>query len=202
MSRLLLRLISILLNPLLMPIYGVLILLNSGTYLSYIPIEAKRLILTIYFISTILIPLSSFPFLYYQKIIKNWDLSSHKDRVLPLIILSGSQFFGWYLIGRLPVPRLFIYYIFFLGVMFLVLALISIKWKISIHLAGIGGLIGLIISLAFRNTIDLHLLLMISVSAAGLLAYSRLALKENNELMISLGLIIGFLLVYMPISIF
>ena len=201
MPQFILRFFSIIFNPLLMPTYGIVVILNSGTYLSYLPSDAKNLILTIYFISTILIPLSSFPFLYYQKIIKNWELSFHKDRVLPLLILSTSNFFGWYLISKLPIPRFYISYLLFLGIMFLITALLSIKWKICVHTVSIGGLIGLITSLAFKSNIDMHLILIISIISAGLLSFSRLALNENKGIMVYSGLILGFLMIYIPIII-
>lgn len=198
MIKTLLRIPSILFNPLLIPTFGILIIMNSGTYLSYIPEDAKKIIIKIYFISTILIPLSTFPFLYFQKIIKNWELDNNKDRVLPLLILSASHLFGWYLLSRLQVPRMYTYYIFMSGIMTFIIALISMKWKISVHLAGIGGLIGLILALSYKVNTDLHVILVLAVISTGILSYTRLAFNETSPTMTYSGLLLGFSAIYIP----
>jgi hypothetical protein len=191
--------ISIIFHPLLLPTYGLLVIFNSGSYHSYLSFEVKRIILSVYFVSTVLLPLSVFPFFYYQKIIRNWAMSDHRERVLPILVVSFFHFFAWYMIGRYPIPPLYKSFVFYSAFGSLVAALLSFKWDISIHALAIGGLIGFTLALAFGESLDLHGMIIILFLAAGLLGFSRLALQKNTAPMVYISFLTGLMWMFVPV---
>jgi len=69
--------------------------------------------------------------------------------------------------------------------------LINFKWKISIHMVGIGGLIGILIGISIRLGADLLIPVLASVLLAGLLGSSRMRLGAHTESQVYAGLMLG-----------
>ena len=63
------RVITILFHPLLMPTIGLLLILNSGTYLSLLDPAAKKAVLFVMALGTLLFPLMMIPVLYDRNLI-------------------------------------------------------------------------------------------------------------------------------------
>jgi len=79
----------------------------------------------------------------------------------------------------------------------LIMALINLKWKISAHMAGIGGVVALIYQIHAMglSAFDLLWLLCLAVLVAGALGSARLALKRHNTWQVLAGAVVGFLCV-------
>jgi hypothetical protein len=192
MQRTIANIISVLFHPMFMPTYGILILFNSGTYLSYIPFEYKRLIFIIILVNTAIIPISLVPFYLYRKIIGNIHMESTRERVIPLLVNSILFYFAYYLLSKLNIPSLIKSYILAGAVTVFIALLISFKWKISIHMIGIGGLLGAILVISFRLVADLKLFWMALIIVAGLTGFARLRLCSHNPVQVYIGFIAGF----------
>ena len=129
------RVISYIYHPLIIPTLGMLVLFNSGTYLSYLPFEMKKWMLVIVFLSTYVVPLAFIPFFLYQSVIQNIQMGSRRERYVPLALSLVLYMFCYYLIKRISVPHL--YHSFLLSglLSILVTLLITVKYKISIHIS-------------------------------------------------------------------
>ena len=104
--------ISYVFHPLLIPSLGLLVLYNSGTYLSYLPFEIKKWMFVFTFVSTYLVPLGSITFMYYQGIIKSLHVRSRKERYAPLVISLIMYTFCFYLVQRIEAPKLYNAFLF------------------------------------------------------------------------------------------
>jgi len=91
---------------LLMPLLGLAFILTSGTYLGLMPVDAKKAILLIVGLSTLVLPASVLPFLYYQKLITNITIPKRQERITPLFLTVGFYFFCYYILKRLSAPLL------------------------------------------------------------------------------------------------
>ncbi|MEA3445999.1 MAG: hypothetical protein U9R19_14865 [Bacteroidota bacterium] len=202
MGKFILKSISVIFHPLLLPVFGLLIIFNSGSYHSYLNFEVKRIIFLVYFVSTVLLPLSVFPFLFYRRIIKKWVITDHKEKVLPILVVSAFHFFAWYMISRYSIPPLYKSFIFFSALGSLVAGILSTKINISLHLLAFGGLVGFTLALAFSKMLDLHVILMAMFLTAGLLAFSRLALNRSKPGTIYLSFILGLIMLFIPVYYF
>lgn len=186
--------ISYILNPLLMPTLGIVLILYSGTYLSYVSQEGKNLILSIVFTGTFVVPLCFIPLYLYLKIIKNVGMEERSQRIIPYVITLVAFLCTFYLIRRIPIPFINSYLLSICVTLFFNI-LILIKWKISTHLIATGGIVGLIIGLIFRMNADIVVYLILGILISGVLGYSRLILKVHSPKEIYLGFFLGFVVV-------
>ena len=79
----------------------------------------------------------------------------------------------------------------------LVMAVINLWWKISAHMAGIGGVIALIYQIHVQglSAFDMLWLLCLAIIVAGLLGTSRLVLRRHDIWQLLAGVAVGFLCV-------
>jgi len=193
------RLTSIIFHPLLIPTLGFLLLFNSDFYFSILPWNVKRYMLLVVFMSTCVLPAISILILSLNP---KFDLNMEKntDRVLSLIITSLSYYLGYLLLKRLPVFP--VYNVLLIGAILVQTALlpISMRWKISMHSAAIGGLVGGILGLSFRLQENPVQLLSVLILTAGLVATSRLILQKHTESQIYAGFLTGFLILMLVIT--
>jgi hypothetical protein len=173
--------ISHIYHPLIIPTLGILVLFNSGTYLSYIPFEMKKWMLVIVFLSTYIVPLAMIPFFLYQNMIRNIKMDSKRERYLPLALSLVMYLFCYYLIRRISIPNIYHSFILSSLLSVLVTLLITLKYKISIHMVGAGGLIALIGFLAFYLKVNLQFYLGVAIVLAGLTGMARIILKAHTQ---------------------
>jgi membrane-associated phospholipid phosphatase len=192
------QVISVLFNPLIIPTLGFILLMNSGFYFSMLSFDAKNFLLLIVFMSTCLLPALSLGLLSFNPRF-NSKMTGSTDRVVPLLFSAVYYYLGYYYLGKLPVYP--IYRIFMLSgiLVIILLMLVSMKWKISNHMAGIGGLIGAILALSFRLGINSSLLLAALIATAGVLGTSRLVLGKHAPLQVYAGFFVGFAVNYLVI---
>lgn len=197
MTRILARIFSVLFHPILMPLLGLAIIFNTGTYASFLAPEYKLSLYIIVSISTIVLPLCILPFLLYRKIINNIEMDTGRERILPFIITGGFYYLAFYLVSRLSAPSVIEMFLLAGLTALVILMIVNFFWKISIHMAGIGGIIGLIIACSFRFALDLRVLLMLAVAAAGIVGYSRLSLNKHRPMQVYAGFAVGFLTIFL-----
>jgi hypothetical protein len=186
------QMLSVLLHPLLMPTLGIYIILNSGTYLSLLPAEGKNLILLVVASLTLAIPAAFMPFYYYRKITKSFQMIGNQERAVPLLITALLYYLSFYLLHRWGIPYLVQSFILASACAVFVTMLITTRWKISAHSVGIGGIIGLIISISILYQIDLMFYLMVTVLLAGSIGFARLSLNAHTPAQVYAGLAMGF----------
>jgi len=190
------KVVSFLFHPLLMPTFGFLLLMNTGFYFALISYEAKKFILLIVIMSTFLLPLISMSFMLFSPRFKiNLDKSS--DRVLPLLSTAVFYYLGYYFLGKVPIYPIYRIVLIASVLTIAILLIISIKWKISAHLAGIGGLIGAFLALSLRMNINSSLLLASLIFVAGIVGTARIVLGKHTPLQVYAGFFLGFAVNYL-----
>ena len=189
-------------HPLLMPMVGLLILFNSGTYITFLPPEFKKSVFILVGICTLGVPLVFIPFFLYRKIISHVHMNSSQERIIPLALTTAMFYFSYYLLSSTSVPK--ILQLFLLGSTFCVAVtlLITLKWKISAHMIGIGGIVGLIVSISLIMYSNMLVFLMLFIALAGLTGTSRLLLNSHSPAQIYSGFAVGFLVMVLTLFIF
>jgi hypothetical protein len=200
-SELFAKLITILFHPLLMSTVGLLFIFKSGTYLSYIPFEAKRVIFYLFLSGTFIIPLCFIPIFLYFKLIENIKIDSPTHRIFPLLVTGLLYFSTYYILSKYPIPFINLF-LLSASICVLINACITPWWKVSSHLIGAGGLTGLVISMFFRLNADISGLLIIAILISGLIGFARLRLNSHTQLQVYGGFFIGFFIVCGMILIF
>ena len=188
------RMTSIIFHPLLIPTWGFLLLSNSGFYFAILPWSVKKFLLLIVFIFTCLLPALS---IWLLTLNPKFDIKLEKstERILPLLMSSFFYYLGYLILERMPVFQ--IYNVFLIGSVLvqIMLIIVSLKWKISVHLAAIGGLIGGFVGLSFRAQENPVLILSFLILVAGMVATSRLILLKHTNSQVYAGFTLGFLIV-------
>ena len=189
--------ISVIFHPLLMPSIGIIIIFNTGIYFSLLPYDVKRLIFYLILIITFILPIAVIPFLKMQKLIADYKMSNIKERLLPLLIISILYLTGYLFTSNLSIIPQFIQNFFLSSVIAVFLTfIITYKWKISIHMVGIGGLTGIILALIKFHPINLHLYIIFAFLLSGIIGSTRLYLNEHKPLQVYSGFLLGFVVVF------
>ncbi len=194
--------ISFIFHPLLMPALGVYIILNSGTYAAFMPPGYKNIILIVVLTCTFGLPLAFVPLIYYRKLTTSLELKQNQERTIPLIVTTSFFFLSFYLLRRMGVPVLIQSFLLACTFAVSLSIFITMKWKISAHMIGIGGIVGLIISLSVLYSANMMLYLLLAVLMSGFIGFSRLSLNAHTPAQVYVGLGTGFLSMLMIMCLF
>lgn len=195
-------LLSWLLVPMLMPVYGMLFIFNLSI-LDFSPLRTKTAITLIVFAINTLVPMLLVLALKWFGIIKDLGLNGRAERTIPYaIIILAMGCTGWYLYSRgAPLWTA----MFFCGgaAAGVVNMIINFKWKISAHAAGCAGVFALLIHIAHQGlpVPGVFSWLVVWTIVCGLLGSARIWLRRHSLLQILAGFITGFLGVYLMMMI-
>jgi len=189
--------ISAIAHPLLMPLLAVFIAFNFDWYLAgRLVSDQENIIYLIIAMSTIAFPGLNILLLKWYGVVSSLSMPIRKERSAPFISTLFFFGLGYYLLrkGNLPVPLYSIY----LGccLVLLVLILINFRWKISIHAAGIAGVVGSTIGLFQIHDFSNFWLVAILIAIAGLTLSSRLILSAHTPTEVYAGAVVGFAMTY------
>ena len=186
---------SIIFQPIFVPIYSLIILFNADTYITYVvQSEVKKFIYLITLLNTVILPIGVFYYFYRAKLIDSFHMHTAKERSLPFLTTIVFHLSTFYLFTKAPMPSLFPNLV--LGAAFSVATafVINLKWKVSIHMLGMGGIVGTIIGLILRYQVDAIQLVMALVILSGVVGYSRLRLDAHTPLQVYVGFVLGTLI--------
>ncbi len=198
MSEKVARVISIVFHPVLIPTLGFLLLLNSGFYFSLLTIEAKRFLLLVIFLSTCILPMLMVAMLALNP---KFDITmpGSKDRILPLLASAAFYYLGFILLGKVKAVPEFKLFMIASVLVIVALLIISFKWKISNHMAAVGGLTGTMFALSFKGGLNPVYSVIIVVLLSGIVGTARLSLNKHNIWQVIAGYALGFVILYLVI---
>lgn len=196
MTRKIATILSTLLHPLLMPTIGVLVIFSTQSHVTFIPFELRRLVTIIILVSTCILPLSILPLFIQLGVIKSIQMETAKERILPLLSTSIFFILGYFFLLKFQLPAFIL--MFFLGTLCAVLLSMTISffWKISIHMVGVGGLLGALSSMAIKYGVNTHVWIFIAIIVAGILGSSRLILGAHKPKQVYAGFLLGIVVIY------
>ena len=185
------KVFTILLHPIFMPTIVIFVLLNEVEFFNILFSSYKNLIYSIVIFFTLVLPLIiSFLFLKLKRI-KSLEMETIQERNSPIFYTILSMIFGFSLFKTITYLSPFLCSVYLSSIIILILAfLITKKWKISLHMLGIGGSTGSFIALNFVFG-SLYYWIIIFFFLSGLLAFSRLDLQAHNRLQVYSGFFLG-----------
>tara|TARA_E500000081_G_C6055730_1_gene315861 strand:+ start:75 stop:674 length:600 start_codon:yes stop_codon:yes gene_type:complete len=193
------KLLSRLLHPIFIPTITLAII--STKFLNIIILSNQLKIIIIgTMIFTLLFPLLSILYLLVTKRIKSLQIEEKEERILPILFTIIWMLIGYYFLGNIleyapVVNSIYLGMIATLGITLL----ITKYWKISLHMAAIGGCFGVFLNLQYiYGGVINHVIFILILS--GLLGYSRAILKAHNMRQIYSGFLLGVLMLVSFIS--
>ena len=184
--------ISTVFQPLLMPTYGVM-LLFVYTYFGVMYSHQFWLIVMPVFLFSFFIPAILIVMLYRMGIISDLSLKKRRERFYPYLItlISYSAMMIFYY--RMQMPKWFLMMIVASIAIMIIAILITLVWKISAHMFGIGGMIGgaMAVSYYVERSNPFYMFMGLFI-LAGLIGTSRLILKRHTLAQVIAGFLLGF----------
>lgn len=194
--------ISYLFHPILMPSLGLLIILNSGTYLSLLDPAAKRAIMFVMALGTLVFPLMMLPILQYRTLVmRNGQASTKGEQLVPKAIILILYIITFIYFKKLPLNQVIHSYVLSVTLTFFIIMVLNLKFRISIYTAALGGLTGLILALIYLYETPIQGILMLTLLASGITGSSRLAQDDHwggvlSGFFLGLGIVILTILLY------
>ncbi len=186
--------ISYVFHPLFAAAYGFSIILFTDNYFSYFfNLRIKLLLLAITLSFTCFLPIFNLYILKRFKLISSLYLEDGKERTFPYIITSLFYLGMAYLIKDFQIPGIFISFLLAAALCIFLTAVINLKWKISAHMMGIGGLSGSVLAVSLILGQSFLLWFCLLLAASGLTAFARLKLYAHTPAQVYVGFIVGML---------
>jgi hypothetical protein len=194
------KLLSIVLHPLLMPLYTVLLALELDPHLGYF-LQAERRWLTVGMLAlmTVAFPITSALLLMRSGLVDSLEMHTRQERIAPYVMTLVYYGMTYYLLRRTPLHPAVL--AMFIGAM-LALTLttvITLRWKISAHMVGIGGAVGTVLAIATIHAIPLLPMVAALILLAGLLGSARLLTSDHTQAQVLTGALVGALCTYFPV---
>lgn len=202
MNRSFSKFLSIVLHPVLMPTYALLFIFKNSSFFSYsTPAPAKLALYLVVVLNTLIFPVLVSFLLIKKGVIKSFEMEEREERMIPFISNLLLLLIAGYLIRTLRLPQVFFQLILGAAAALSLAILINFKWKISIHMIGIGAMVGTFFGLSSFLMVDLRFPIIFCLVVAGFLGTARMSLGAHSSMQIYSGFLCGFLCEYLFLSI-
>ena len=184
------RITSIVFTPFSIPFLAFLVLFLFS-YLRIMPILYKGIVLGIVYCFTILTP--TITIFLFRKIngFARQELSERKKRYVPILLTIISYVFCLLMMRKLNIPWYMTGIIFVSLVISIICILVNLKWKLSEHMAGMGGIIGGLVSFSAMFSYNPVVWLCLFILIAGILGSARIVLGHHTLGEVLSGFVVG-----------
>lgn len=182
--------ISGIFNPFIIP-FGAFFILFLFSYLKMLPFQYKLIVLGVVYCFTILMPMIT---IYLFQKINGWgvqELSDREKRFVPYGLTILAYVFCLLMMYKLNLPRYMSGIIMAALIAMIVCIIINLKWKISEHMTGIGGVVGGLLSFSFLFNYNPVWWLCFFIFVSGSLGTSRIILKQHTLGQVMSGFAVG-----------
>ena len=188
---------STLLSPMLMPTYAMIIAFQLSTYQILLTTD-KIIVIAVVSALTCVVPAILFVVMKHFGIITDVHLNNRRERFLPYAIIIFCYVVSALYLFNINAPTWMWMFMFGAATASLISMIVTFFWKISAHMAGIGGLIGLLckINNFGDGVFDLMPIICVMIITAGILGTSRIAMERHTLWQVIAGVLNGFLCVY------
>lgn len=202
MRRIPAKIISFAFHPLLMPTYlFIIIILFLPDALQPMSMKVMLYILLLIFITTFLIPLFSLLGLRSALNISSLHLEKRRERILPFSFITLFYGLTTYLFHtKIEVNGFMMSILLGATAVVGIITLITLFYKISVHAAGVGCMLGSMLGMIYRY--PTHYLLWqfcAVIILAGIILSARLSLNAHTGNEVYSGFLLGFIICFMSV---
>ncbi|MBK8498653.1 MAG: hypothetical protein IPL52_07510 [Flavobacteriales bacterium] len=184
------QLLSILLHPLFMPVYTLAFVLWADPYF-YMEIPSRTVLLAMVALMTVAFPITSVLLLVRSGMVSGLRMPDRRERIAPYCMTLVYYGMTWFLLAKTRLHPQLIALMVAAGFALLVTTLITLRWKISAHMVGAGGMVGAVFSVAQSHSLAFAVPLMIAVLVSGALGTSRLLVSDHTPAQVYSGFLVG-----------
>ncbi|MCQ2213281.1 MAG: hypothetical protein MJZ36_06565 [Bacteroidaceae bacterium] len=162
------------------------------SYLKLLPWNYKLFILCMVWVFTVFIPRMSINVFRVINKWTHWQLSHREHRHMPYVLTLVSYSICLAVMTSMNVPAFIRGVIIASLVAQVICVVVNYWWKISTHMVGMGGMLGVLVSMSylfyFNPAISVCMLLLLS----GLVGTARIILRQHTPAQLFAGYAIGF----------
>jgi hypothetical protein len=196
------KIISIVLHPVLMPTYALLLIFRLSNYLDYTtPPSVKLALYLIVIFNTLIMPVVISWLLLRRGLIKSFNMEKREERIVPFICNTLLMMVAYYMISRISIPKIFSLLLLGAAASVVLAIIVNLKWKVSIHMIGVGGITGMFFGMSTFLLIDLRIPILVSLLVAGLVGTARMSIGAHKPAQLYAGFFVGFICEYFVLSI-
>ncbi len=195
------RLLSSVFRPEFFPLLGFVVLFWF-TYMSLLPWSLKGIILLLVLCGTILFPRLTIRFWRQSRGWERHRLRLRENRFMPYLTYLLYYVFTLHVLNRFHLPH------YMSGILIASLLiqgsclLINTKWKISMHAAGAGGVVGALFAYSMLFYFNPLWWLSLSILLVGLVGSSRMLLRQHNLWQVLAGSLLGIVCAFVGVIFF
>jgi len=185
--------------PLLMPFYGIMLILFLSV-LDFVSPGTKLVVSLVILGLNTALPMILVYLLKILGVVEDIGLNGQKERLWPyLITLAGYILSTLYLMNR-GAPE-WVWLLFAGGGLTAVINMaINFRWKISAHSAAAAGVVAMLAIIAIKGdpVVEMMPRIFIAMTLTGILGSCRLYLHRHTLMQVLCGYTVGFLAVFLP----
>lgn len=198
--------VSGLFHPLLMPFYGLFLLVfsvsESGDTYRYLMVNALSVTLRATCIWTLAVPVCMLLLLRLAGRISSLTMAEQEDRALPYFLCSVCYIVWCVQLGKGHVPTAWLLTAMGGTMALLTVAAVNHRWKISAHATGMGGLTGSMLGYAVSTGVFSPGVFLTVATAAIVVMCARLRLGRHTPGQVTAGWLTGLLWTLLPVWIY
>ena len=180
-----------------MPVLALWAAMQLDPHLSYfLPAQARWFTLGMVAIMGVVFPLTSMLLLRRAGLISSLEMPHRQERIAPFVMTLIYYSMTYYLLQQTRLDGTVLDLFTGATLALLFTTLITTRWKISVHLVGIGGLVGTIAGIAEVHAMPMMFWLACSIVLAGLLGTARLLAGSHVPAQVYAGGALGFVCTY------
>lgn len=184
--------LSLVLHPVWMPTLALLLAFTIDPHLSFTFTATGRwIIVAMVFAMTAIFPLTSTLMLWRSGAVSSLAMPIRHERIVPYILTLIYFVMTYYLLRRTPNPPITLMLFTGIVIALALTLLITMRWKISSHMVGIGGVLGMVLALMIVHRVHAPLLLGLIFLLTGALGTARLLVTDHVPAQIYAGLALG-----------
>ena len=188
------KLTSVLCHPLLLMNFGLFSIMFWHPYFVSKFYETQFYTISMFVsINTLILPLLSVYLLKRFGLIDDFAMSNPKQRLLPYSIMIGIVGLTMFQLYKIDYAGLPMWFMGACAISLMANVLINLKFTISTHGIGTGGLVALYAYISYTEHLLLFKLLLIGfVLVSGIVMWARLYLQAHTEKEVYTGFLLGF----------
>lgn len=183
--------ISWVLHPFLLPLYMMTVLLTLTAFAHY-PSGVKFYLLWVVVLYTMIIPLLMMGVLRSLGRISDYRIDDRRERLLPLLVGAVCYVLCAVTIAKIPSAVFLRKFMLAAACCEALCLVVSLRWKISLHLTGMGALVALLVVMNLVGVGSMLVPLAVAILCAGALASARLYLGCHTGGQVLAGFCGGF----------
>lgn len=183
--------LSAVLHPIWMPTLALVIAFALDPHLTFaFTVKGQWTIVGMILVMTALFPISSMFMLWRSGLVSKLSMPERRERAIPYLLTLIYFAMAYYLLRRTPSHTVTLSLFSGMITALVVVLLLNIRWKVSLHMVGIGGVVGMLLALVLIHGAPAGPL-PLAFLLAGALGSARLLVGDHSPAQIYVGALIG-----------